>query len=416
MTSWVGAGRFERPTTCTPYRCATRLRYAPVRRNCNTAAMVEQTALGSFVFSGSPIRAGIQYNESTLSERGSRDTTKDDIIELPIEAPRAELDRSVPRPPLVVIVGPTAVGKSALALELAAEIRRTFGVAGEIVSADSRQVYRTLDIGTAKPSLAEQSRVRHHLIDLVDPESDFNVAEFQDRAQVAIAEIHERRSIPILVGGTGLYVRAVADGLDLPRVPPDPVLRAKLEAEAEASGPDVLFRRLAECDPVAAGRIDRRNVRRVVRALEVIEKTGRPFSEGSVPRPEYDVLRVGLTMDRDRLYRVIDDRVDQQMAAGLAEETRKALERGCLPSRPALSGFGYRQMVQYLEGQIDLETATQQYKFATHRFVRQQHAWFRLTDSSIQWFASNLDAPPAVIDAVNRFIENRQPGSVDGNS
>jgi tRNA dimethylallyltransferase len=306
---------------------------------------------------------------------------------------------------LIAIVGPTAVGKSALALDLAEHLEATRGIPGEIISADSRQVYRVLDIGTAKPTREEQRRVRHHLIDLVDPEDDFSLAEFQDRARVAIAEVRQRGAIPILVGGTGLYIQAVADGLELPRVPPDPALRARLEAEVRANGIEGLTRRLAVADPVAAARIDSRNLRRVIRALEVIEKTGKPFSEAAVRRPMPDVLRIGLTLDRERLYRVIDDRVDRQMAAGLVEETRRVLDRGCVRTRPALSGFGYRQAAQFLAGEIDLAEATQLYKYATHRFVRQQYAWFRLDDPSIQWFESVPTTFPAVVEIADRFID-----------
>ena len=353
----------------------------------------------------------IPYNLTILANRGSRATTKDGTIELPIEAPRTELEPGERRPPLIAIVGPTAVGKSALALELAEYLQATRGTAGEIISADSRQVYRSLDIGTAKPTPDEQRRVRHHLIDLVDPEDDFTLAEFQDRARVAIAAVQQRGGIPILVGGTGLYVRAVVDGLELPRVPPDLALRAQLEAEARANGPEALFRRLALADPVAATRIDRRNVRRVVRALEVIEKTGRPFSEAAVFRPEYDVLRIGLTLERGRLYQLIDQRVDRQMAVGLVDETRTVLDRGCPSNRPALSGFGYRQVVQYLAGELDLAAATELYKFETHRFVRQQYGWFRLDDALIHWVESNSETLPAVSDTVNRFISRALDGA-----
>jgi tRNA dimethylallyltransferase len=288
---------------------------------------------------------------------------------------------------------------------LAESLLATRGSTGEIVSADSRQVYRTLDIGTAKPTLDDQRRVRHHVIDLVDPRDDFTVADFQDHARLAIEATYQRGGIPILVGGTGLYVRAIADGLELPRVPPDPILRASLERVARESGPDELFRRLVAVDSVASTRIDPRNVRRVVRALEVIEKTGRRFSDSAILQPRYDVMRIGLTLDRDRLYRQIDDRVDQQMAAGLIDETQDAIERGCSTTRPALTGFGYRQVVQYLAGELDLTTAIQVYKFETHRFARQQYSWFRLGDSAIRWFEPNSRSLSAVTDTVNQFLD-----------
>ncbi len=294
-------------------------------------------------------------------------------------APERRLDE------IVAIVGPTAVGKSALALALAEGHAFGRGRPVEIISADSRQVYRGLDVGTAKPTRDEQRRVRHHLIDVVEPEDDFTLAEFQDQAYRAIDDVLARGGVPLLVGGTGLYVRAVVQGVQLPRVPPDPALRTELEAFARTSGPAALHRRLAAVDPVAAARIDSRNVRRVVRALEVWLKTGQPFSAGSIARPRYRAITLGLTADRAWLYRRIDARVDEQIATGLVEETRRVLARGCPPDRPALSGFGYRQMVAYLAGRLDLATAVERYKFETHRFARQQLTWFRLDDPTIHW-------------------------------
>ena len=334
----------------------------------------------------------------------STDVRKVSAIEPRIEGSKSSEDPRRPKPSLIAIVGPTAVGKSALAHELAEYLGSHVGVAGEIVSADSRQVYRTLDIGTAKPTPAEQRRVRHHLIDLVNPAEDFTVAEYQDRAHLAIEAVWNRGATPILVGGTGLYVRAVTEGIDFPRVPPDPELRARLEEIARVKGREALFRELLLVDPVAAARIHPGNIRRVVRALEVVEKSGRPFSEKARPRPRYNLLRIGLTMNREQLYQLIDARVDRQIAAGLVDETRQALNAGCAPTRPALSGFGYRQAVQYLTGELDLAEAVQRYKFETHRFVRQQYSWFRLADPSIRWIESGTRSLPAVIDAVEAFV------------
>jgi tRNA dimethylallyltransferase len=309
---------------------------------------------------------------------------------------------------LVAIVGPTAVGKSALALALAEVARERLGIAAEIVSADSRQVYRGLDVGTAKPSLDEQRQVPHHLIDVVDPVDDFSLAEFQDRAYLAIDDIQRRNRLPLLVGGTGLYVRAVVEGAQLPRVPPDGELRRELEVFADRHGPAALQRRLAELDPVAAQRIDPRNRRRVIRAIEVTLKTGRPFSEGSVAQPRYDVLTIGLTAERAALYQRIDRRVDRQIASGLVDETRRALAAVSTPNRPAFQGFGYREIVQHRRGEIDLATAIERYKFATHRFVRQQYTWFRLTDPRINWLEADQEASLARCgELVARFIEPR---------
>lgn len=275
---------------------------------------------------------------------------------------------------------------------------------GEIVSADSRQVYRGLDVGTAKPSPAEQSRVRHHLIDLVDPEGDFTLAEFQDAAHAAIDDVLGRGKLPLLVGGTGLYVRAVVEGLDLPRVPPDPVLRREFEDIAREHGPAALHERLTVIDPVAAARIDARNVRRVIRALEVSLKAGRPFSDGSVSRPRYHALTIGLTRPRPELYRMIDARVDAQVASGMIEETETALARGCPPNRPALASFGYREIVAYLRGQMTLTGAVERYKFETHRFARQQNAWFRPDDPRIRWFEADQRTPDRAGAVIQTFL------------
>jgi tRNA dimethylallyltransferase len=313
---------------------------------------------------------------------------------------------------LVAIVGPTAVGKSALALALAERLPRMHGGRVEIVSADSRQVYRGLDVGTAKPTPEERCRVIHHLIDVVEPEDDFSLAEFQDRAYLAIDDVLRRGGIPLLVGGTGLYVRAVVDGVSLPRVAPDRALRAELEDFARQRGADELHRRLAAVDPLAARRIDPRNVRRVIRALEVVRTTGTPFSTGTTPRPRYDVLTIGLTANRDALYRRIDERIERQVADGLLDETHAVLARGCPPTRPALRGLVYREMVAYLQGDLDLPSAMQRAKFETHRFARQQYAWFRLDDARIHWLESTgRDAGSAIDRATDLILRFEAPAS-----
>lgn len=304
---------------------------------------------------------------------------------------------------IVAIVGPTAVGKSDLALRLADFLPV------EIVSADSRQVYRGLDVGTAKPTRDEQRRVPHDLVDVVDPEDDFSLAEFQERAYLAIDTALERGNLPLLVGGTGLYVRAVVEGVRLPGVAPDPDLRRALETYADDNGIHALHRRLAALDPLAASRIDPRNIRRVVRAIEVIEKSDRLFSDFRDPQPRYDVLSLGLTRERDELYRRIDERVDRQIEDGLIEETRRVLERGCPSSRPALGGLGYREIVGYLAGRMDLSTAIERIKFETHRFARQQYSWFRLADSRIRW----LDAGPTNLEDSLELIHRHLGRSIE---
>jgi tRNA dimethylallyltransferase len=287
----------------------------------------------------------------------------------------------MPNNPLLVIVGPTAVGKTALSLQLA----RDFQV--EIISADSRQIYRGCNIGTAKPTPEEQAVAPHHLIDIVNPDETLTLAEFQERAYILIEAIHQRRRLPILVGGTGQWVHAAVEGWHVPRVPPDPLLRAELEAQAQTIGPQALHAQLAAVDPQAAQKIDPRNLRRVVRALEVYQKTGSPFSQqqGKQP-PPYHSLQIGLTMSRERLYKRVDQRIDQMMTLGLLAEVQGLVKAGYDWHKPAMLGLGYRQIGQYLRGEVNLEEAVALIKKETRRFIRQQYNWFRLTDPQIHWF------------------------------
>lgn len=273
--------------------------------------------------------------------------------------------------PLVVVAGPTAVGKTDLGIALA----ERFG--GEIVNADSRYLYRGLDIGVAKPTLDERRGVPHHLIDILDPDETMTLARFQDLAMAEIAAIHERGALSLLVGGTPLYVNAIVEGWRIPRVPPDPDFRAAREAEVAAGSLPQLVERLRAVDPVAAERSGT-NPRRVIRALEIHHATGRPMSEleGKGPRP-FRTLELGLTMPRDRLHRAVDNRVDDQIQRGLVAEVRDLLAAGVPPEAPAMSSLGYRQLFSYLRGNQDLETAIRQIKIDTHRYVRHQETWLR---------------------------------------
>ncbi|MCB0199290.1 MAG: tRNA (adenosine(37)-N6)-dimethylallyltransferase MiaA [Anaerolineae bacterium] len=284
-------------------------------------------------------------------------------------------------PPLIAVLGPTAVGKTAISLQLA----RQFD--GEIISADSRQIYRGLDIGTDKIGLAERSDVAHHLIDVVAPDQILTLAEYQRLAFAAVDDIHRRGRTPILAGGTGLYVRSVLDGLGIPEVPPNLALREELDAYVAANGAEALHARLAALDPDAAARIDYRNVRRVVRALEVCLVTGQPISvlQRATP-PPWRILRIGLTRPRAALFERIDRRVDEMMARGLLAEVESLLVAGFGPELPALTGLGYRQVIQHLHGELSLEEAVEEIKRQTRRFVRQQYTWFRLDDPRIRWF------------------------------
>jgi tRNA dimethylallyltransferase len=302
--------------------------------------------------------------------------------------------------PLIAIVGPTAVGKTRLALRLAQELD------GEIISADSRQVYQGMDIGTAKPTLEERRRVPHHLIDVVAPDEGFTLAQYQELAYDAIGGVSARGKLPFLVGGTGQYVRAVVEGWGIPRVPPNEELRARLYRQAEVEGEEALHARLREVDPAAAEGIDPRNVRRVVRALEVYLETGQPISELQRKKPPpYRILQIGLTMERQELYRRIDERVDRMMEEGLVEEVRGLVEQGYGYDLPSMSGLGYQQIGLYLRGQVSLEEAVQLIKRHTRRFVRQQYNWFRLDDEAIRWFDVLGDSYGEIREVVASFLE-----------
>ncbi len=303
---------------------------------------------------------------------------------------------------LIAIVGPTGVGKSRMALHLA----RTFD--GEIVSADSRQVYRHMDIGTAKPDPQEQAQVRHHLIDAVDPNQDFSLAQYQKLAFAAIGDIQQRGKLPILVGGSGLYAWVVLEGWRLPAAKPDPELRRRLEKQAADAGYEGLYQELVKIDPAAAQKIDPRNVRRVIRALEVYHQTSTSLSRLQDKKAlPYRTLIIGLTAERKELYRRVDKRVDEMVKQGLVAEVEKLVNMGYDFNLPAMTSIGYRQIAMFLKGEISLEMAVQQINYETHRFVRHQYAWFRLDDERIHWF-DIAQVQEAEIEAlVSRFLEGR---------
>ncbi|MBX3046119.1 MAG: tRNA (adenosine(37)-N6)-dimethylallyltransferase MiaA [Anaerolineales bacterium] len=307
-------------------------------------------------------------------------------------------------PLLVAILGPTAVGKTETAIALAERWN------GEIVSADSRLLYRGMDIGTAKPSAAELARVPHHLIDIADPDETLSLAVFQQQAAAAIASIHARGALPLLVGGTGQYMQAILAGWLPPALPPQPALRAALEGWAEQIGGDALHARLALVDPAAAANIDARNVRRTLRALEVIFATGRRFSaqRGQAPSP-YRVLRLGLTRPRPELYARIDARIEAMLATGWLDEVRRLLAAGYPPALPSLSAIGYAQLAQHLAGEITFDEATAEIKRLTRSFVRRQYAWFKPADSGIHWVdLSAAGADSALNDAIRNFLDSEE--------
>lgn len=283
----------------------------------------------------------------------------------------------------VVLVGPTAAGKSSLAAALVrrydVEERRA-----EIVNADSMLVYRGMDIGTAKPSEAERAEIPHHMIDLLDVTENATVAEFQQLARQAIADCIARNSIPVVVGGSALYVRAIIDDFDFPGT--DPAVRARLEHELSTQGAERLHRRLSEADPVAATRILPGNARRVIRALEVIELTGRSFS-AVLPEHRYrlsDVVQIGITIDRPTLDARIAARVEAMWAAGFVDEVRRLEEAGLRAGLTASRALGYRQVLRYLDGEISEAQARDLTVIGTRKFARRQESWFR-KDARISW-------------------------------
>lgn len=300
---------------------------------------------------------------------------------------------------LIAIVGPTGVGKSRLALRLAHKFN------GEIVSADSRQIYRYMDIGTAKPDRQELSSVPHHLIDIINPDESFSLAQYQQLASKAIDTIYQHQGLPLLIGGSGQYLWSVVEGWEIPKVPPDLNLRHKLEEKAATDGGEELYRELLVHDPIAAKRIDRRNIRRVIRALEISLTKNPPLRRKPEKSTSYNTLIIGLTMDRAELYSKIDSRIDNMIERGLVEEIKKLMDMGYKLGLPSMSSIGYRQIGEFLEGKTTLEIAIQQIKFESHRLVRQQYNWFSPKDDRIRWFDVQSNIEPEITALVDRFIK-----------
>ncbi len=303
--------------------------------------------------------------------------------------------------PLVVLLGPTAVGKTDIAIQLAERLQ------GEIISADSRLFYRGMNIGTAKPPPDEMARVPHHLVDIAEPDEGISLAVFQELAHRAIAEIQRRRKLPILVGGTGQYVRAVIEGWQPPAISPDVRLRKALEEWARQIGPQELHARLAILDPSAAERIDFRNLRRTIRALEVILTSGQRFSEQRTRRPSpYDLLLLGLNRPRKALYERIDARIRAMLEGGLVEEVCSLLEKGYTPDLPALSAIGYREVLAYLQGRISLDEAERQMQRNTRVYVRRQANWFKASDPQIHWYEVGENTVPELVRSIQDWLSS----------
>jgi tRNA dimethylallyltransferase len=303
--------------------------------------------------------------------------------------------------PLVIILGPTAVGKTSVSITLAQRLD------GEIVSADSRLLYRGMDIGTAKPTPAEMQGVPHHLVDVADPVEVWSLAIYQREAYRVIDGIHSKGRLPFLVGGTGQYIRSIVEGWHIPPQKPDLALRDAITYWAEEIGAEGLHKRLERIDPAAASKIDYRNLRRTVRALEVIFKTGECFSDLRQKQScRYNPLILGIDRPRDVLYERIDRRVEQMLEEGLVAEVQGLVDAGYAPDLPTLSAIGYAEIIRYLQGEISLEEAVVLIKRNTRIFVRRQANWFKTDDERIAWFT----ASPHLEDEMEAYIRKNLDG------
>jgi len=290
------------------------------------------------------------------------------------------------------------VGKSAVALEMAS----SFGA--EIVSADSRQIYRYLDIGTAKPTAAEQAAVPHHLIDIVNPDDAYSVAAFKEDADRILRELARRGKVAFMVGGSPHYVEAVIERLEIPQVAPQAAFRQEMEEYARQQGYAKLHQRLRDVDPEGAEQIAATNVRRVIRALEVQRVTGRPFSDVGRRRGEpLPALHIAITTERERLYDWIDRRLEQQLRDGLLEESARVLDMGYAPSLPPLAGLVYRESIAVVQGRVSLDEGLKRMKETTHAFARRQYVWFR-RQPQLLWFEQGPGLADQVTGAVERYL------------
>jgi tRNA dimethylallyltransferase len=297
--------------------------------------------------------------------------------------------------PLIIICGPTATGKSDLALEVAEKFN------GEIINADSMQLYRGMDIGTAKLTMEERRGVPHHLLDILTVDQDASVAQYQGLARAAVDEIRERGKTAIIVGGTGLYIKSIIDEMNFPET--DPALRKRLEDEAELLGAAELYSRLRVLDPDAAAAIEPANTRRIIRALEVIEVTGEPYSanlpsDTSLRYPE--ARHFGLAMERANLAPRIEARVHRMFAQGLVEEVRSLISQGLLAGTTAQRAIGYAQVISFINGEISLEQAIEETIVATRQYVRRQETWFK-RDQRIQWIGEGQPRLTTIAEQLN---------------
>jgi tRNA dimethylallyltransferase len=301
---------------------------------------------------------------------------------------------------LVAIVGPTAVGKTEAAIAVAEAL------GAEIISADSRLIYRGMDIGTAKPSAEQLSRVPHHLIDIAEPEESWSLAQFKHAADEAVVQVQARTTLPLLVGGTGQYVTAILEGWEPPPRSADDSIRTQYEDFAADHGSSALYAQLEKIDPMAAERIDPANIRRVARALEVYELTGAPIGEQRRANPpDYRILKLGLNLPRPELYARIDQRIDQMLELGLVAEVQALLDRGIELDHPPMSAIGYRQIGKYLRGEWTLEEAVAEMRKLTRQFVRRQANWFKADDPEIEWSEVGEGTADRLVDRIRSWLQ-----------
>ncbi len=298
---------------------------------------------------------------------------------------------------VIAVVGATATGKTALAIEIA----RRLGGEFEAVNADSRQVYRYLDIGTAKPTAAEREALPHRLTDIVNPDEPFSLGLWLELAKAALDQVWAQGRIPVVVGGTGQYIWALLEGWRVPRVPPQEALRRELEARP----PEELLAELQRIDPESQAFIDPKNVRRVIRALEVYHATGKPLSHWRTKdAPRFESLVIGLKMAREALYERIDARVEAMMAAGFPEEVRGLVERGYGCELPSMSGIGYRELCAQMRDEMTLDEAVARTKTGTHGLARHQNSWFKAGDERIHWIEADEGAGEAAAEVADDWL------------
>ncbi len=302
--------------------------------------------------------------------------------------------------PLIVILGATATGKTSLAIDLARALN------GEIISADSRQIYRHMDIGTAKATPEQRQQAPHHLIDIVNPDENLTAAEYQALAYQTIHDLHKRDKLPFLVGGTGQYITTVVEGWTIPRISPNVELRTELETFAATHGKEALHQRLAALDPLYAAKTHPNNLRRVIRALEVCLLSNSTMTEQQQRQPPpYRIYTIGLQIERDVLYARADQRVDAMMHAGFLEEVQNLLNRGYQRNLSALSGVGYTELIAHLLDHVPLAETIQRIKFNTHDFIRRQEVWFRGHDHNILWHNGTQLDMGTILHTLTRWLE-----------